>query len=842
MSLSSFIHKRIADLLDKHRIVVWYDPKGDFSTFIKGFKASNCTVISAVESVLKARRRADEIYKEMNESEDPRHAGRNMLLYIPHVHGAREEERREDPFEVFALAGKAFGDSEDQRMESLARQAMPSRAEEITRLFREGRPTLALLDDLEKTQRYPLLHQVFKTESPGEAIADALCNKKLQQAIEDTPGCMNELLRLLDASVGFRPSGDAKGWDAVSRDLESFILFSEFTLDLPVEIPESLSAVPRARDDARDALYAACERMRTDTKLRDAYIEIAGRVESELRLPDLIGESVEFGQRETFPFQERRLFQQLRAYAEKGDFLSAKGIVKGRVASVWRDAPERSLLWVAVERGIALLEAAVNIANEMEGTKGLTALIRAYANGGWADLDRSQRLFEACITECPEGEEITGLIDLCRKEYLKCALGIQERFLCYVQEEGWPPAGIPRQTRVFDEYVAPSLEQREKVAYFLVDSLRFEMGRDLGDALGRVGEIEVRCAATALPTITGCGMAALMPKADGMLRLIEKDGGFVPALGQRMLKQSGDRMRLLKDTFGDRFFELTLDDLLSSYKKYQKQIQSASLLVVRTQDPDMIGEQLGGMLARRYLSNVIRDIAIAVKRVADAGFGRVVISADHGHILLPEIPPGDVVEGPSGIWLETKRRCLLGSGLSGGKGTFVLKAGRCGIQGDVEEICIPVGFKVFSDGEGYFHGGLSLQEAIVPMIVVQASIGAEGKREKQKVEIHYRSDGFTSRVIGLKIYYYAGIHGKPVRVRVEAYDGTSAKAKVVGEAADCEARDEKTKEVTLQPNKDNPVPVLIDNEFNGPAVEVRVVDPHTRVIWARLGFRNGILE
>jgi hypothetical protein len=40
-----------------------------------------------------------------------------------------------------------------------------------------------------------------------------------------------------------------------------------------------------------------------------------------------------------------------------------------------------------------------------------------------------------------------------------------------------------------------------------------------------------------------------------------------------------------------------------------------------------------------------------------------------------------------------------------------------GIQGDVQEVCLPIGFRVFSDGEGYFHGGLSLQEAVVPVIV-----------------------------------------------------------------------------------------------------------------------------
>ena len=64
-------------------------------------------------------------------------------------------------------------------------------------------------------------------------------------------------------------------------------------------------------------------------------------------------------------------------------------------------------------------------------------------------------------------------------------------------------------------------------------------------------------------------------------------------------------------------------------------------------------------------------------------------------------------------------------------------------------------------------------------------------------------------------------------MRIEAYHGSGAKAKVVGEAADCEARDEKTHEVTLQPNKETPVPVLVDPDFDGPEVEIRVSDPQT---------------
>ncbi|HPU86505.1 MAG TPA: hypothetical protein PLE60_14345, partial [Candidatus Latescibacteria bacterium] len=65
MKFTSFLHKKIVDLLGDRRIVVWYDAEGDFKSFAAEFNAPNCEVLSAEASVLKTRRRADEIYRLM---------------------------------------------------------------------------------------------------------------------------------------------------------------------------------------------------------------------------------------------------------------------------------------------------------------------------------------------------------------------------------------------------------------------------------------------------------------------------------------------------------------------------------------------------------------------------------------------------------------------------------------------------------------------------------------------------------------------------------------------------------------------------------------------------------
>lgn len=843
MKFTSFLHKKIVDLLGDRRIVVWYDAEGDFKSFAAEFNAPNCEVLSAEASVLKTRRRADEIYRLMNESENPSERDRCLLIYIPRRRGAGEEEKMRDPFEVYAMAGAPFGDAEDQKIDSLARQAMPDKADEITRLFREGKPDIALLDGLEKTQRWPLLNDVFRTETPAEIIAAALCNTAKAKEAAAKPGCVDELLRLLAAAVGFKHTGGDRDWNVLRPKAAEYIFFSEFVFDLPESVPDALSAVPRAGVEAKSVVYAACDRMRSDTGLRETYVELAQGIESGLRLPDLMPKDFDPGGRDTFPFEERRLLGRAVGLVVNGDPASARTVIENRKRSIWRRDPQRSPAWTALERAAAVIESAAAVSKGLTGKENLSVLLDAYTDvDGWWRLDRASRLFETALTACTDDDVIAPVVDLCRRRYREAVTALQDAFLAAVQAEGWPPDGAPRQTRIFDEHVAPLLERREKTAFFMVDSLRYEMGRDLGEALAGMGEVHVGRAAGVVPTVTGCGMAALMPGADGMLRLVEKDGGLVPALGTRLLKTSADRMKLLADTYGDRFFETTLDDLLGSPKKAAANLKKAELFVVRTQDPDAVAENLGAWRARRYLSDVIGDIAAAVRWVVSQGVDRVVISADHGHMMLPEIPAGDVVQTPPGGWPASKRRCLLGSGLSGSAGTVTLKAGHVGVQGDVQEVCLPIGFRVFSEGEGYFHGGLSLQEAVVPVIVFRAGREKQTTAGKPEIDVRYRSDKFTSRVIGLKFHLQSDMFGTAARVKIEAYDGTGTKAKVIGEAADCEARDEKTREVTLEAGRETPVPVLIDPDFDGAEIEIRVSDPQTRVVWAKRKLKNAMLD
>lgn len=845
MSLTSYIHKRLVDLLEEKRVVVWFDGEKAFGEIAEKFAAPGCTVISCVESQLKARRRADEVMCQLNDAAGPSHEKNgSLLIYVPFRRGKTEEDRLQDAFEGFAVIGTAFGDKEGEGFQSLARQANPSRTTEIDRLFDEGRPTLSLIEGLGEAIRYPLLHEAVGTDSAVEVVALMLGRDGSAKRVEAVVGAKTELLRLLNSNMGFVPPSGTTNLMPIVENLGRFLFFSEFAFDLPSKIPDSLNTVARAAADYRDRVYAACERMRGSDDTREGYIELARRVEQELRLIDFVAEMPKLGTRDTFPFEEKAYLAKLVRAAVAGDLVGARAILEGRRQSIWRQLPERMLLWKLAERCVDFLASAETAnASSPKSEDSVRTWVQAYTESdGLYNVDRYQRLVEQGAAECAENDEINDVVSLCRQRYVSVIGAGQTRFIRSVQKEGWPPEGVLRQTQIFDKYVGPVLADRGKVAYFLVDSMRYEMGRDLAKAFEPVGSVSVGHASTVLPTATPCGMAALMPGADGTFALVDDGDDVAPTVAGNILRNSGDRMRFLRERFGDRFCELTLGDLLSMpQKKLRSTIGKADLVVVRTQEIDALGEGPSPYLARKLMSEIIGDVRTATDRLIGTGFSNFVFAADHGHVFLPDVAPGDVLQAPPGRWKKVKRRSLLGASTSAVPGVYVFPAARMGIVGPVDELVVAGGFAVFSAGEGYFHEGVSLQECLVPIVTLRAREQKAVGAGKEEVEIRYRADRFTSRIIGVRVWFNALLQTSTT-IRLAAYDGSGAQAKVVGESADCDSRDPSTGLLTLERGRETQVPIRIVDQFAGVAVEIRATDPATGAVLSKLKLTNSLME
>ena len=330
-------------------------------------------------------------------------------------------------------------------------------------------------------------------------------------------------------------------------------------------------------------------------------------------------------------------------------------------------------------------------------------------------------------------------------------------------------------------------------------------------------------------------MAALMPGADSTYKIVAKGNDLVPAVGDQPLPGSKERMAFLKSRFGDRFADMTLEQVMSlNPKKPPKGIANAELLVVRTQELDSYGESMNLYQARKHMSGILGEFVTATNRLSRLGFTTFIFAADHGHVLLPEVPAGDTVSKPPGEWTFVKRRSLLGHSTGSASGVVVLKTEHLGMHAPVPEMAVATGFRVFKSGAGYFHEGMSLPECVLPVVVVNVAPAPDISTMGTEVSLHYRSDRFTSRVIGLKVFFNSLFDASLV-IRVEAYDGSGSKAKVVGEAADCDARDPVTGLIALQRGQHTQIPLRLDDDFEGRAIEVRAIDASgSGVVLARL--------
>jgi hypothetical protein len=543
------------------------------------------------------------------------------------------------------------------------------------------------------------------------------------------------------------------------------------------------------------------------------------------------------GERDTFAFEERSFLRQYVQSLVAGDLGIASGIAASRKDSVWVRHTDRGMLWTVAESARELLVSAEDIERDLaDNCKTPNELISFYTSRGYR-LDQAQRELEKAIADAyGKIDGLEELIDLAGTRFLSVSESEQRRFIDGITKMGWPIAGRLRATQIFDKTVAPILETRGvKVALFFVDSLRFELAVALERQLSGSYTCRLDTACAQLPTITSVGMAALLPKADGNLQLRSQGADLIPTLSEKPIRTPQERFAYIQEFYGDRACMIELDALASmnaSGKKKHQLPGTVDLLLVRTTDIDEQGE-LDAANVCMLLPHILGKLITAVGKLKKLGFHHAIFATDHGFALLPGLGPGDTVAKPAGNWLQLKDRCMLGFG-SGTADTVSFSKDEVGIQGDIANFVVPRSFGTFNKRHPYFHGGLSLPEAVLPVLSVELGNEAADVQPAMDVQLRYRgetSGTITTRRPVLDISVFGGeLFAGEVAFRLEAKAKTTTGEAVVGEAASCAFVDPATGVVRVKTGQAVKVPLRIVEDFNG-LMEVRAIDAETGVTY-----------
>jgi hypothetical protein len=227
-----------------------------------------------------------------------------------------------------------------------------------------------------------------------------------------------------------------------------------------------------------------------------------------------------------------------------------------------------------------------------------------------------------------------------------------------------------------------------------------------------------------------------------------------------------ERWKYLKGRVPD-VVEMTLSKLLQSKPgRLANAIQGASLVVVRSQELDALGEGGDASLARQLMDTALGNLARAVRKLAAAGITRFVVAADHGHLFAEEREADMQTDPPGGQTVEIKRRCWVGRGGQTPPATVRLCGAQLGYATDLEFV-FPAGLAVFPahDGLQYHHGGFSLQELVVPLLSFRMPERVE-KKVAGKVELKGMPPVLTNRMFSVVVEAAADLLPEPLPVRV----------------------------------------------------------------------------
>src|SRR6266478_5773877 len=220
-------------------------------------------------------------------------------------------------------------------------------------------------------------------------------------------------------------------------------------------------------------------------------------------------------------------------------------------------------------------------------------------------------------------------------------------------------------------------------------------------------------------------MAALLPKAYESAKVVSVGGGKLALeISGEVIKDRKDRVAFLKANAGVPVFDAKLEDLFPKPgKKIKEGIQNAKLTLITSQEIDELGEADNLAQARLQIDGVLSHLRRGVRVLADHGIKNIVLVADHGHLFADEIGEDMKIEAPGGKVEDLHRRVWVGVG--GTSEPSYLRASLSSLGVDSEfDIATPWTFAVFKSkggGRAYFHGGLSPQELIVPVVVMHST-------------------------------------------------------------------------------------------------------------------------
>lgn len=253
------------------------------------------------------------------------------------------------------------------------------------------------------------------------------------------------------------------------------------------------------------------------------------------------------------------------------------------------------------------------------------------------------------------------------------------------------------------------VEGEEGVCLVFVDGLRFDVGGILCKVIeGRGAKVSLQHRIVPLPTITSTGKPYASPAHD-MFTGGDPNGEFLPSLKGSGRGYTKDELHKALTGMGVHVFD---DGQLAMATNAKK----GAWIEIGNIDED------GHNLNDRLMTQILREVDKIADHIMDllqAGWRSVRVVTDHGWLFLPGSLPK--VELPKSVTVRKGQRSASLQGTS--ETTLPTYPWH---WNPMVRLVSPPGIGVFYANVSYAHGGVTLQECVVPDIRVEAMAGARG--------------------------------------------------------------------------------------------------------------------
>lgn len=492
---------------------------------------------------------------------------------------------------------------------------------------------------------------------------------------------IRDLLRWMSNPDAFQAALDAARWESFCN-----VCRSEFNFDPEKDDPR-VAATSLATGGGRwdDVWQRFCEAPRLYPGLPDLLREPAvgqGKLALDPSRRPLMNDEA-----------EARLRRELEAVTSLPQSEACEGVL----ALEGEHASRRDWVWAQLgespfAQALEPLARLASLARSPIGGSSFESTVAAYVTDGWR-CDRAAIQALSSTKGASETVLVARTVRSLYEPWLEAsARHLQDLAMC----EGGN----------LQKYARAQTTERETCLLF-VDGLRFDLGGLLQEKLeARSFRTHLRHRIAPLPTATPTAKPLVMPVIDDLEGLRDSED-FTPVFARS--RQPAVVSRLREQIARSGVEVLDRDELRIPAGGDGGGWAEIGRL-------DELGHKLGVRLANQ-IEDELEQIADRVVALLDSGWRRVRVVTDHGWLLLPGGLPK--VELPAYLVATKWARCAVVRG--GSQPAMPTYHWHWNLE---IRIASPPGIASFHGGNEYAHGGVSLQECVVPELTVERAEGS----------------------------------------------------------------------------------------------------------------------